>query len=250
MCVCMYKMFNINKETCKSNDIEAIVDDKDTLWLNEKNIEEKLGQKNLPAITNKYDQACKKRRYELVNEAKKQPNKRFLRIDLALKIIMDCRTDISCNLKRNLGFRLHDVINTKEQTVLESIKNAFKEEDMQTQYRVLGYRINLYFHECKLAIEVDELGHADRNLSNKIKRQKSLEKELGCVFIRINPDEKNFNIFEEINKIQRHIKKSPKKSLIDDLAKILLGLEFKSNHSIKSKCLKWIIKKILPEYKE
>ena len=66
------------------------------------------------------------------------------------------------------------------------------------------------------------------------------------MFIRINPDEKNFNIFKEINKIHRHIKKSTKKSLIDDLSKRLLELEFKSNHSIKSKCLKWIVKKILP----
>ena len=65
-------------------------------------------------------------------------------------------------------------------------------------------------------------------------------------FFRINPDEENFNIFKEINKIHRHIKKSTKKSLIDDLSKRLLELEFKSNHSIKSKCLKWIVKKILP----
>ena len=109
---------------------------------------------------------------------------------------------------------------------------------MQTQCSVLGYRIDLYFHKQKLANEVDELGHADRNLSNEIERQKTLEKELDCVFIRINPDGKNFNIFKEINKIHRHIKKSTKKSLIDDLSKRLLELEFKSNHSIKSKCLK------------
>ena len=159
---------------------------------------------------------------------------------------MDCRTDESCNLKRNLGFKLHDVINTKEQTVINSIKDAFEGENMQTQYTVLNYRIDLYFHKYKLAIEVDELGHADRNLSNEIERQKALEKELDCVFIRINPDEENFNIFKEINKIHRHIKKSTKKSLVDDLSKILLELEFKSNHSIKSKCLKWIVKKILP----
>ena len=66
------------------------------------------------------------------------------------------------------------------------------------------------------------------------------------MFIRINPDEENFNIFKEINKIHRHIKKSTKKSLIDDLSKRLLELEFKSNHSIKLKCLKQIVKKILP----
>ena len=243
-------MVNINKGTYENNNIEAIVDNKGTLWLNEKNIEEKLGHKNLPAITNKHNQVYKKCRYELVNEAKKQPNRRFLRSDLALKVIMDCRTDESCNLKRNLGFKLHDVINTKEQTVLESMKNAFEGEDMQSQYSVLGYRIDLYFYKHKLAIEVDELGHADRNLSNELKRQKALEKELGSVFIRINPNEKNFNIFKEINKIRRHIKKSTKKSLIDDLSKRLLELEFKKHNSIKSKCLKWIVKKILPNCKK
>ena len=78
---------------------------------------------------------------------------------------------------------------------------------MKIQYRVLGYRIDLYFHNNNLAIEVDELGHAVRNLSNEIERQKVLEKELNCVFIRINSDEKNFNIFKEMNKIHKHIKK-------------------------------------------
>ena len=47
---------------------------------------------------------------------------------------------------------------------------------MQTQYSVLGFRFDLYFHKYKLAIEVYELGHADRNLSKEIERQKALEK--------------------------------------------------------------------------
>ena len=42
---------------------------------------------------------------------------------------------------------------------------------MQKQYIVLGYRIDLYFHEYKLAIEVDELGHNDRNINDEIQRQ-------------------------------------------------------------------------------
>ena len=167
--------------------------------------------------------------------------------DLALKVILDCRTDESCNLKRNLGFRLHNVINTKEQTVLKSVKDAFEGEDMQPQYSVLRYRIDLYFHKYKLATEVDELGHPDRNISHEIERQKVLEKELDCVFIRINPNEENFNIFKEINKIHRQIKKSTKKSLVDDLSERLLELEFMSNHSVKSK---WVVKKILSDYKE
>ena len=67
---------------------------------------------------------------------------------------------------------------------------------MQTQYSVLGYTIELYFHKHKFAIEIDELGHTDRTLSNGIERQQALEKDLDCVFIRINLDGRNFNIFK------------------------------------------------------
>ena len=70
------------------------------------------------------------------------------------------------------------------------------------------------------------------------------------MFIRINPDVKNVNIFKEINKIRRHIKKSTKKSLTDDLSNQLLELQFQLNHSIKSNCLEWVVKKILPDYKK
>ena len=99
-------MVDISKKTYENNDIEVIVDGIGTLWLNEKHIEEKLGHKNLSVITNKCDSLYKKHRYELVDKPKKQPNRRFLRSDLALKVIMDRRTDESCNLKRKLGFNL------------------------------------------------------------------------------------------------------------------------------------------------
>ena len=82
--------------------------------------------------------------------------------------------------------------------------------------------------------------------------KKELEK-LGYHFIRINPDKTNFNDYEEFGRvstynaelIKKQTEESIKKSLIDDLSKRLLVSEFKSNHSIKSKCLKWIVKKIL-----
>ena len=55
-----------------------------------------------------------------------------------MKIIMDCRTPELCEFKKKLGFNLHDGISTKEQTVLNSIKDAFEEENMQTQYKAIG----------------------------------------------------------------------------------------------------------------
>ena len=95
-------MIDITKEILKNNNIEVVIDGVNTLRLNEKHIEEQLGHKSLPIITTKCDKIYKKHRYELVDEPIKQPNRKFLRIDLALKIIMDCRADKSCSLKRNL----------------------------------------------------------------------------------------------------------------------------------------------------
>ena len=77
------------------------------------------------------------------------------------------------------------MINAKEQTIINSIKDTFEGENIQAQYSVLGYRIDLYFHKYKLAIEVDKLGHTDRNINNEIERQKALEKELNCILLEL-----------------------------------------------------------------
>ena len=84
-------------------------------------------------------------------------------------------------------------------------------------------------------------------------RKNKIKKELHCEFIRINPDSEKFNINIEVSKIYSHINKSKeklteeltKKSLIDNLSRRLLELEFEENHSIKSKCLKYVVKEIL-----
>ena len=70
--------------------------------------------------------------------------------------------------QKKLGFKLYNVINTKEQTIINSVKDTFEGENIQIQYSVLGYKIDIYFHEYKLEIEVDELGHTNRNVNNEI----------------------------------------------------------------------------------
>ena len=112
MCVCI-KWFIISKETYENNGIEVITDKFGELWLNERHVQQHIELKNLPALKNKYSEEYKKCRYELIDDPVKQSCRRFIRNDLALKIIMDCRTDESCNPKRNRGFTLHDVINTR-----------------------------------------------------------------------------------------------------------------------------------------
>ena len=45
---------------------------------------------------------------------------------IIIPVIMHCRTPESCRFKKSLGVKLHDVINCKEHTVLESIKDVFE----------------------------------------------------------------------------------------------------------------------------
>ena len=93
---------------------------------------------------------------------------------------------------------------------------------MQTHSNVLSYRIDIYFHDCRLAIQINEDEHNARNVEQEIQRQKAIEKELCCQFVRINPNDKCFNIFEYINKITKHIEKSTKNSLKDKISNRLL----------------------------
>ena len=123
---------------------------------------------------------------------------------------------------------------------------------MQIHYKALSYRIELYLHDYKLPIKIDENGHSDRNIEYKINQQKAIYQEFGCKFIRIDPDKEDFDIFRALNQIVRQIKQSTKKTLISKISTRLLGfkseIEFKSDNIIKSKATKFILKKILPVY--
>ena len=67
------------------------------------------------------------------------------------------------------------------------------------------FRIDIYFTEYCLAVEIDEKGHTDRDLKFEEKRQEALEKKLNCTFIRINTSRENFDADYEANEIQAFI---------------------------------------------
>ena len=103
--------------------------------------------------------------------------------------------------------------------------------------------VNFYLPKMKLAIEGDELRHKDRKQPKEKTRQNELEDYLGCSFIWINPDEKDFSAYdgpgkiqafidklkdEELEKLKDKIKelKKDKESLIDKISKRLLEIKF------------------------
>ena len=84
---------------------------------------------------------------------------------------MDYRTVEACNFKRRLGFNLHYTINAQQQAVVGSIKHAFEGENIQSKYYESRYRIDLYFHDYRLAIEIDEFDHCDRDIEYEKERE-------------------------------------------------------------------------------
>ena len=174
----------------------------------------------------------------------------FVWNDLVERKIKSCRN----SSKRFLEFKKlgldPDIVTCDEQDIISALKVAFEGE-------IRNKRIDAYFSKDKLGIEVDEYNHEGRNSEYEQSRQLMIHIH-GIMIIRTNPDAADFDMNTLINQIYTHIIESPKKqtkvstkkSLIDDLSKRFLELEFKSNHSIKSKCLKWVVTNTLPNYKK
>ena len=66
---------------------------------------------------------------------------------------MGGRSPEAIKFRSKLGFTQYDITFKKESSVLKSIMETFEGENMETQYSVLTYRFDLYFHDYKLAIE-------------------------------------------------------------------------------------------------
>ena len=69
------------------------------------------------------------------------------------------------------------------------------------------FRIDVYFKEFLLAVEIDEKGHTNRDLVFEEKKQKALEKKLGCKFHRINKSnaKNDYDLDYEVGNIEAFI---------------------------------------------
>ena len=82
------------------------------------------------------------------------------------------KEDFRCKLE----LTLRDITISKEESVTIKIIKAFSNEKILLQHPVLNYQIDLNFPEHKLAIEIDEKGHTDRDEKKKKMKEKKKEK--------------------------------------------------------------------------
>ena len=168
-----------------------------------------------------------------------------------LKAVENHQKDFQ-NLKKKLGLD-PNVVTCDEQDIIKIFHNKFEGETIITQYSIKNKRLDAYMPEYKIGIEIDKYNHRYRNFNYEESRTKMIENH-EITLIRTNPDDPNFDIKNLIVQIhiciKEAIKKQARESLIEDLSKGLLELEFKQHNAIKSKCLKWVVKIFLPNYKK
>ena len=99
----------------------------------------------------------------------------YVHEDVVIRVIMGGRSPEAIEFRSKLGFTQYDITLKKESLVLKSIMETFEGKNMETQYSALTYRVDLYFHDYKLAIVVDEKGHKARNEDYEKQIQKEIE---------------------------------------------------------------------------
>lgn len=78
--------------------------------------------------------------------------------------------------------------------------------EYKLQYMCGSYFIDMYLPKYNIVIEIDENGHADRNITEEIKREKYIKDNLTKKILRINPNSKEFKITKELGKLNKMIK--------------------------------------------
>lgn len=92
----------------------------------------------------------------------------------------------------------------KECLFIQQLEEFLSEYNLEgvKQYSILNYKIDYYIPQLKLAIEYDENNHDKYSYKAQEGRQKQIEKELGCKFVRLSD---NCSDLKNIAKVSKYI---------------------------------------------
>ena len=112
------------------------------------------------------------------------------------------------NYFKSIGIlKKYNLYSRKEINFKYKLKQALKPFGLKIipQFQCLNYKIDFYIKSLNIAIEYDENNHRNYSYERHEGRQREIEKELGCRFIRIsdkNTDEYNIGyVIKEIFKL-------------------------------------------------
>ena len=192
-----YKMIKINANTYAKNCIYAIKvikkDNKLVLWIKRHDIQEKIDLKvmsdptikaiksicNTKSPTKEQIRKYKRHGKEFINGL----TGIYIRKNLALSIIMDCRKSRPNKFRSKLRFTQHDLKISKEHSAFTKNKSVLERRNIATTFNfttcnILSYKFELYFLELKLVVKINKKVHIDQDIHTDINRQKKQEGKL------------------------------------------------------------------------
>ena len=130
-----------------------------------------------------------------------------------------CRTDLANEFhitfkewkdKKFISQKYSEQFKTTEVAFPPPTPGAIQKKIIQTnkdgcKYKL--FRIDVYFIEYLLSVDIDEKGHTDRELIFEKKRQEALEKKLGRKLIRINRSKESYDADYDASRVQTCISK-------------------------------------------
>ena len=122
-------------------------------------------------------------------------------------LVVKSQLPTASDIAAQLGISVETRYVRKETEIVGFVQDVLTQMmvPFEFQKNVNNFRIDLYLPEQKLAIEIDEHNHADRDPSYEREREIYIKAQLGCKFLRINPDSEGFKLSTCIGRIMKEI---------------------------------------------
>jgi len=161
------------------------------------------GITNIRSITSNYCSSMKQ--IKKVKTKNGEQECTFLTYKGLVKFLQGTRKEAAIEFMKKIEIDVHDMkFPALETSVIEKIKQVFDSEKTVSQHVVGDYKVDLYFPEYKIAVEVDENYHLYQKEEDKI-REDFIKKEMHCEFVRINYKD---NLLSKIGDIYKLIRAS------------------------------------------
>jgi very-short-patch-repair endonuclease len=123
------------------------------------------------------------------------------------RLVVKSQKPQASELAKQLGINEETRYLRKETEIVGFIQDVLTQLMIPFEFQksVINYRIDLYLPRQKLAVEIDENNHADRDPCYEQAREERIRAELGCKFLRINPDAPDFKLSSCVGRIVREV---------------------------------------------
>ena len=120
---------------------------------------------------------------------------------IALAVLSGCRRSMTDKTKmlQDMGLPMQYCMRSfVEEETLQPLLTVFQHLAPVKQFSCGEYRVDLYFPLQKVAVECDEGDHKQYDFAADYERQRFIEQQLSCQFVRYNPHSADFNVFRLI----------------------------------------------------